>query len=508
MTSQPMTNSRLSRRHFAALAAAVGATSLSTSLYAQESTPEPQATPSASPVAATEATVQTLISADVDMLPPAPYTVRLLRINMDAGTINPFHTHHGPEISVIESGEMKVASQGTAFVTRADGTAEELTDAETTLATGDTIHFPAEVAMYYENATDAPNTMLNAVAIPVGSDYANERITYLDGRPDLTGLTYQKLGDGLVQSMEQQAATWTVDRIDLPPAVEVPAVTGVGMITPLQGNFSFTIDAGGVQVTRHDSNMLQPNAVIGSGFSLTDGDAAFFPNGLTATGRPEEQQPLSYLAMNIEPANGVPEGPATITFTAGDGTVAHGAPVDVTGRIVTTNSDGVNMRAEASVNADVVDQIDQGIEMEVLGGPVEADDYVWYEVRVTAEGGSQGWMVSEFLDGLDDEQQTSSEDDGTSGETEGDDAETPEAAGTPAATGDFAVGSTVVTIEEGVRIRPAATTEGEPIDALPMGTELTVVSGPVDADDFTWIEVETPQGWTGWVVTDFVEPQD
>ncbi|MGD6241006.1 hypothetical protein QUV48_22455, partial [Xanthomonas citri pv. citri] len=135
----------------------------------------------------------------------------------------------------------------------------------------------------------------------VGPDFVNERITWLDGNPNLEGVSYQKLGDGLVQDQEQTAAEWTIDRVELPAGAPIPAATGISMITPEQGNYSFTIDAGMVQVTRAESNMLQPNAVLDSTFSLTDGDAAFFPNGVTATGRANEQQPLTLLVMNIAP---------------------------------------------------------------------------------------------------------------------------------------------------------------------------------------------------------------
>lgn len=502
MTNTHSNLTGITRRRFSAVLAALGAATIGRSVVAQESTPdtvaspEPAVTPQATPAAAAEKSVTTLISAEVEKLPEAPFTVRLLRIQMEAGTINPFHTHHGPEIAIIEIGEMVVKSQGTAFITRANGTQEELTDDQTTLAAGDTIHYPAEVAMYYENATKETNVMLNAVAIPVGPDYANERITYLEGKPDLTGLSYQKLGDGLIQTLDQQAAMWTVDLIALPAREELPGIEGIGMVTPLEGNLSFRIDSGQVQVTRHDSNMLQPNAVLGSGFSLADGDAAFFPNGFEAAARDDEANPLTYLGMTITPENGVPEAPAVITFTAGDGTVAKGQPADPTGTLVTTNTDGVNMRVEPSVEADIVDQINEGVELEVVGGPVEDEQYTWYEVRVNAEDGSQGWMVSEFLDGLDGTQ-------GTAAETP-----TPEAepSGTPKAdTGDFPVGTVLVTTEEDVRVRPEPNTNEEAITALPLGTEVTVTGEPIEADGYTWLPIESADGWIGYVVTDFVE---
>lgn len=269
------------------------------------------------------------------------------------------------------------------------------------------------------------------------------------------------------------------------------------MITPIEGNLSFTIDAGMVQITRADSNMLQPNAVLGTSVSLGDADAAFFPNGAVETTRENEAQPLTVLIMDIVPAESTASTPAELTFTEGDGTVAGGASEPEAGQIVTTNTDNVNMRDEPSVNGEVVDQIGEGVELEILDGPVEAEEYTWYQVRVTAEGGSEGWMAVDFIDGIDAPAPPETDGDGTSADAD--------ANATPSAAGEFAVGSTVVTTEEGVRLRPEASTDVEAIDALPIDTELTVTGDPVEAEEYTWLPIETADGVTGFVTVDFLE---
>ena len=87
-----------------------------------------------------------------------------------------------------------------------------------------------------------------------------------------------------------------------------------------------------------------------------------------------------------------------------------------------------------------------------------------------------------------------------------DDTEASASASPEAAPGQYAVGSTVVTTEDGVRVRPSASTDEEAIDALEVGTELIVTGEQVDDGEFIWLPVETPDGWTGFVVIDFVEP--
>lgn len=474
---------------------------------AQDATP-PAATPSASPEAtvAEEPVVTNLMTTQIDELPPAPFTVRMLRITLQPGAITPMHSHHGPEIDMIETGEITIRSMGDAPITRADGTEEISTGDEVTLTEGDLVHFPAEVGQRFENTGDEPAEMLSSVIIPVGPDYVNERITWFDGEPNLEGVTYQKLGDGLVQDMEQQSAEWTIDSVELPPGVAMPALEGVSMITPVEGNLSFSIDSGQVQITRADSNMLQPNAVLGTSVSLDNADAAFFPNGVESTPRDNEDQPLTLLMMDINPAEGTPEEAATLTFNEGDGTIAGGSS-EPEPQFATTNAGDVNMRDQPSVEGEVVDQLAEGVELEVLDGPVEAEEWTWYQVRVTAEGGSEGWVASDFLNGLAPTAEEETTGDGTATETdepaaEEDTASTPESA----SAGEFPVDSTVITTEEGVRLRPEPTTDTEALDALPVGSELTVIGEQVEDGDFIWIQVErADDGLQGWVVTDFLE---
>lgn len=484
------------RSKSAVLASILGASLLvSPVAYAQDATP-PVGTPQASPeaVVVQETEITNLMSAQIDQLPEAPFTVRVLRITLQPGAITPMHSHHGPEMDMVETGEVTIRSLGDAPVTRADGTEEMSTGEEVTLNPGDMVHFPAEVGQFFENSGDEPATMLSSVIIPVGPDYVNERITWIDGEPSLEGVSYQKLGDGLVQEMPQQSAEWVINSVVLPAGEEMPALQGVSMITPVEGNLSFSIDAGQVQITRADSNMLQPNSVLGTTVSLGNADAAFFPNGVTATARDAETNPLSLLMMDVVLADGAPNEPAVLTFNEGDGTVA-GVPAEPEGPIlVTTNSGSVNLRSEPSVNGDIVDQLDEGIELEVLDGPVDADDYVWYQVRVTAEGGSEGWMVADFLDGLDAiSDAPTTEDDVDAGEATAD------------SDLEFPVDSSVVTTEESVRLRPEPSTEVEAIEALPLGDVLTVTGEPVDDGEYIWLPVETSVGLTGYVVIDFVE---
>ena len=72
----------------------------------------------------------------------------------------------------------------------------------------------------------------------------------------------------------------------------------------------------------------------------------------------------------------------------------------------------------------------------------------------------------------------------------------------------FASGDPVVVNEEGVNVRPEPSVAGDPITMLSAGEQLTIASGPVEAEEYTWWEVILPNGDSGWVVQDFIDPAE
>lgn len=71
-----------------------------------------------------------------------------------------------------------------------------------------------------------------------------------------------------------------------------------------------------------------------------------------------------------------------------------------------------------------------------------------------------------------------------------------------AATGDLAVGTTAwVHNDEGktLRRRSAAGLEASVLDGLAVGTQLTLLEGPITDDGYTWWRIRTSDGREGWV---------
>ena len=502
-----------------AILAIVSVLSLGFAPIASAQDASPEASPEASPAAESTGTppdIQALFVTDFESLPAAPITIRLLRITLEPGASVPEHTHPGPEFGLIEEGTLSVTPTGDATVSRAEGGTTETVSESTDLEVGDWILYPAEVGMTFTNNTESNVVLLSAVLQPVG-DGAPISIDYADDELDTdqtarqtayVGVSFVVLGDGLLRNLPEGQATVAVNLVTLEAGAEFPASESPLLVSRIDGNLSITVDSGEVQVTRSSQQALPAASPPGTSYTLETGDAAFFPDGVAASSRTDETEPVSYYTLSIVSETAPEADAAQITFTApvestptpesdatpSDGTsgTTGGIPA---GTVVTALEDNVNIREDASVDAEVVEQVAADVELTIVSGPVDADDYTWYEVEINSSGAS-GWVVEDFI-------VVPGEAEATPEATE---EATEEANGTPEAEVDFAEGDAVVVNDDGVRIRVDASTEGEVVDTLAEGTELTIVSGPEEANDYIWYEVETADGEiTGWIVSDFLD---
>ena len=540
--SVPTRFSRMSLTSACVALAIIGSVALGPLVSAQESTPaassaaSPEPSPVASPAAATAASpapqaspaaqapavVTGLMTSEFTDFPAAPMTVRLLRITLAPGASVPMHTHPGPEFDRVESGVLTAEATGDAQ-TFVGGSKAATTLASTSadLQVNDWILYPAGVGMSLTNNGDTDAILLSAVILPVGTD-APASIEYTDGAPSadaFNGVSFAVLGDGLLPELPTGTTAVTIDRVDVPDGTDLPGSQGPALYSQVTGNLSFKVDGGNVQVSRSASPGLQPNAIPNQQFSLDAGDAAFFPSGVAATSRSNKEGAYSFFRLSIQPASSLTASPATITAIASSlpATAASGTPVTTAstpvsgfseGALVRTNTDGVNMRAEASINADIVNELNADIELTIVGGPEEADNLTWYQVQLQGEvqgDWSAGWVARDFL-------QAESSAATPTPAPPASSTMTPAASGTPSASGtpavpSFAIDAVVVTTEDNVRVRSEATTDGEAINAIPKDTQLIITGEPVKADNYTWYPVagvDTDE-YTGWVVANFIE---
>jgi uncharacterized protein YraI len=57
-------------------------------------------------------------------------------------------------------------------------------------------------------------------------------------------------------------------------------------------------------------------------------------------------------------------------------------------------AEGLNLRAEPALGAELVVGLPNGTHVAIVGGPVEADGFVWWNVEVE---GRRGWCAGEYL---------------------------------------------------------------------------------------------------------------
>lgn len=494
--SQP-NRRRISMRARAMAPGAVAATLLiGRGAMAQDSTPE------ASPVADTaEATVTTLFSYELDSFPAAPVSVRLLRMILEPGASSPMHIHPGPEFDYVVSGSLTVNSQGEATVVGANGNEVTRTLGADVLTAGDLVVFPAGVGMNLVNNGGETLVLLSSVFHPITEEGVST--TYPDGNPPadaFDGLSYEVLGDGQVQTFPTGTTEYVLDEIEAPATVALPGLDGASLYSLVSGDFGFTVDSGSVQVSRTASPGLRPNAAPEQEFMLATADAAFFPAGLDLTSRSDQTSELAILRLSAISSEPLSLEPAVITFLPPP--AVPDLPVDgefteiAIGAVVRTTSGSLNLRAEPSTSADSIAQLSEGVELTVIGGPEEADDYTWWQVEgVFEESDVEGWLADEFLElvsvAVVEEPEASPQ-------------ATPGA--TPTAEVAFSEGDIVALSEVNVRVREEATVDSEPIDVFDEGTEFEVTGAPVEADDYIWFPVTlvSDASISGWVVGDFL----
>jgi hypothetical protein len=98
------------------------------------------------------------------------------------------------------------------------------------------------------------------------------------------------------------------------------------------------------------------------------------------------------------------QAPAEPTQAPSEPTTASSTGAFQEGDLVIVNDNDVNMRAEASTTADVVDTLTQGTELRILSGtpqeftdPADGTTYTYWNVSDDAAG-VQGWVVGDYLE--------------------------------------------------------------------------------------------------------------
>jgi N-acetylmuramoyl-L-alanine amidase len=132
----------------------------------------------------------------------------------------------------------------------------------------------------------------------------------------------------------------------------------------------------------------------------------------------------------------------------------------------------LNLRTGAGTGYSVIEQLATGAYVDILSGPISADGYAWYQVNVQLTANT-GYVAGAYL-----------------GSVSG---------------GSFAIGDTVYVDTDVLNVRSGPGTGYAVIDSLSTGDQGEVIDGPVNADGYTWYEVNYSfGGYSGWVAGEFL----
>jgi len=150
---------------------------------------------------------------------------------------------------------------------------------------------------------------------------------------------------------------------------------------------------------------------------------------------------------------------------------ADGPAAFAEGSYIFVNSDTLNLRADASIEAEIVTELLDGQIGTVTGAPISADDYEWYPVSFgTGDANLTGFVAGSLL------------------------------------SGGIAVGSGAVVADGPLNLRDDPSVEGEPIAQLETGDAVTVISGPIEAGGVFWFEVQSGDS-NGYVAGRYLGPK-
>jgi len=386
------------------------------------------------------------VTLDDAQLPPAPVFVRLLRITMDPGSSSPNHTHPGPELWLIESGDLTVEVDGPTIMLRAqDGSKSEAAPVkkEFTLSKGDQITFIPGTALTFTNKSKSEVKILASVILPAGHQRP-PGITYVGGQPSadaFQGIRSDILGDGLADILPSGSVTISIDRLDLKTGQALPANPNPTLLSVVKSTVELTVKSGRVQITHTANPGPQNDSALDQAYTLVRGDAAFFPAGMKETERSDDLADMSLYRLIISGDDG-PATPVTEDQVGEIQITGPQAPAATPTPAVTATPEVTEAATEAATQAPTKEPTKEP----------------------TAE---------------------------------------------PTKPGTFTVGQTVYVNDTDVRLRDAPTTDSNIVTGLTIGQALTITGEPTVADDITWWPVVSPDddSYTGWVAEQFLSTE-
>lgn len=153
-------------------------------------------------------------------------------------------------------------------------------------------------------------------------------------------------------------------------------------------------------------------------------------------------------------------------------TKGNAAPTSATfseGGRVFVDTDALNIRGESGMSGDIVHVLFTNEIATVIGGPVDADGYTWWNLRTDGE---DGWAVGVFL--------------------------------TESAENIHVVGDTARVFDGELNLRASGSVGADVNAILPDAAYVEILEGPVSGDNYTWYRVSSSRYGSGWCVGEYL----
>ncbi len=247
---------------------------------------------------------------------------------------------------------------------------------------------------------------------------------------------------------------------------------------------------GGPVTAVNDTFRVTETLNMRSGAGTGNGLVATLPAGATGTVTGGPTSASGYTWWQVRTSYG--SGWVVTNWIEKTGT-AGSTPPPPTGKFKVNDtfrtSAAVNMRTGAGTNNSIITTLPTNANGTVIGGPKTASGYTWWNVR-TSYG--NGWVAEDFMVLT-----------GTSTPTEPTPTPTEPAPTPPPSTGKFTTGDGY-RVTEALNMRSGAGTSNGIVTTLPAGATGTVIGGPTNASGYTWWQLRTSGGTTGWAVQDWL----
>jgi uncharacterized protein YraI len=213
-----------------------------------------------------------------------------------------------------------------------------------------------------------------------------------------------------------------------------------------------------------NTDALNVRSGPGTGYTVID-TIVYGTNGLVVDG-PVFANGYTWYELNY--VGGTTDGWVASDFLA----LASTGGGFAVGDIVAVDSGPLNVRSGPGTGYAVIDTLTAGNQGVVLDGPVSADGYTWYQLNYSF-GGYVGWVAGEYL--------------------------------SYAGGGGIAIGDNVTVTTNSLNVRSGPGTGYAVIDSLNSGDRGVVLDGPVDANGYTWYEINYSfGGYSGWVAGEYL----